>query len=156
GQLVAAEVALLGVVAVHRQPWPLLVPVLVAAVVVLVLCLARRSGRWAYQWADLGLRHLVARRSVRLPQAASPVVADALLDAVVDGGWLGRLDLDGAPAALWCHEGGLSVAVEVTATTAERPYLSRAVELPPVTALLPAADEGGARFSLQLLEQTHP
>ncbi|SDP52742.1 type VII secretion protein EccE [Klenkia soli] len=156
GQVVAVEVALVAGLVAHRQPWPVLLPVAVAVVLVLGLALARWSGRWAYQWAGLRLRHGVARRRRELPADATlPGTADALLDAVVHGGWLDQLDLDGVPAALWVHEGGLSVAVEVTAT-ADRPYLTRSTALPPITSLLPAADEGGTRFTLQVLEQTHP
>ncbi|MFC7575447.1 type VII secretion protein EccE [Klenkia terrae] len=134
----------------------MLVPVAVAVVAVLALSLTRWSGRWGYEWAGLRLRHGLRRRRRTLPaQAPAPRLAEAVLDAVVDGGWLDQLDLDGVPAALWVHDGGLSVAVEVT-STGDRPYLARTVVLPPVTALLPAADEGGTRFTLQVLEQVHP
>ncbi|MGY6757033.1 hypothetical protein [Klenkia terrae] len=156
GQVVAVEIALVAAVAAHRQPWPVLVPVAVAVVAVLALSLTRWSGRWGYEWAGLRLRHGLRRRRRTLPaQAPAPRLAEAVLDAVVDGGWLDQLDLDGVPAALWVHDGGLSVAVEVT-STGDRPYLARTVVLPPVTALLPAADEGGTRFTLQVLEQVHP
>ncbi len=156
GQVVAVEIALVAAIAAHRQPWPVLLPVALAVVAVLGLSLTRWSGRWAYEWAGLRLRHGLRRRRRTLPvDAPAPRLAEAVLDAVVDGGWLDQLDLDGIPAALWVHDGGLSVAVEVT-STGDRPYLARTVVLPPVTALLPAADEGGTRFTLQVLEQVHP
>ena len=154
GQLVAVEVALAGVLAVHRQPPAVLVPVAVAAVLVTALALVRWSGRWASQWADLWLRHRLGRRRHQLPPAHEPAAtADAVLDAVVQGGWLDELDLDGVPAALWTHAGGLAVAVEVAAV-GPLPFLAVRQQLPAVTSLLPAADEGGTRFTVQLLEQT--
>jgi len=154
GQLVAVEAAAVAVLAVHRQPPALLVPVAVVALVVVLLALVRRDGRWGYEWADLWLRHRAGRSRHVLAADAEPAArADGVLDAVVSGGWLDQLDLDGVPAALWTHAGGLTVAIEVSSVD-PLPFLATRQELPPVTSLLPAADEGGSRFTVQVLEQT--
>ncbi|WP_113839442.1 hypothetical protein [Blastococcus sp. TF02A-26] len=154
GQLLAVQGAVAAVLAVHRQPPAVLVPVAAVALVVVLLAVVRLRGRWAWQWADLWLRHRFGRRrSVLLPVGDPAATADALLDAVADGAWLDRVELDGGTAALWTSAGGLAVAVEVS-PAGPLPFVSARRELPALTQLLPAADEGGARFTVQVLEQT--
>jgi len=156
-QLVVWETAVAAVLAVHRQPLPVLVPVAAVAVLAVLLTAVRRRGRWLHQWLGLWLRFRVRRRSVPLA-AAGPGTADAattLLDALARGSRLGRLAVDDEEVGTIVHTTGLSVLVE-TSPEGGDPTTEAIRTLPPLTALLPPVEDGGPAVAVQLLVQTVP
>jgi type VII secretion protein EccE len=156
-QLVLWEAAVAAVVAVHRQPLAVLVPVVVLAVVLVVLTAVRRRGRWLHQWLGLWLRFRVRRRSVPLGAAGTttPDVATTLLDALSRGAHLGQVLVDDDEVGTIVHTTGLSVLVE-TSPEGSDPTTETIRTVPPLTALLPPVEEGGPTMAVQLLVQTVP
>ncbi|SDF97720.1 type VII secretion protein EccE [Klenkia brasiliensis] len=156
-QLVVVEVALVAVVLVHREPWPVLVPVVAAAVLAAVLTLGRHDGRWLWQRVGRRLRHVTTPRGAAVPTAgADPrATADDLLAALAGGGWVDTVVVDGEPAALLDHPGGVAVAVEAMPATENR-FARGTVRLPSLAALLPAGEDADTRLTAQLLVQTVP
>lgn len=156
-QLVLWEAAVAAVLAVHRQPPAVLVPVAAVAVLLVLLTAVRRRGRWLHQWLGLWLRYRVRRRSVPLgaPGAGSVEVATTLLDALSRGSHLGRVLVDDAEVGTIVHTTGLSVLVE-TSPEGGDPTTEATRTLPPLTALLPPAEDTGPDMAVQLLVQTVP
>ena len=156
-QLVLWEAAVAAVLAVHRQPLAVLVPVAVVAGLAVLLTAVRRRGRWLHQWLGLWLRYRVRRRSVPLgaPGDGSIEVATTVLDALSRGSHLGRVLVDDTEVGTIVHTTGLSVLVE-TSPEGGDPTAEATRTLPPLTSLLPPAEDGGPAMAVQLLVQTVP
>ena len=154
-QVLVWELALVAVLAVHREPLPVLVPVATVAVLALLLTTVRLSGRWAWQVLAARLRFRGRRRRTDPPGADPVAAADAVLGAVTRGGWIDVVRVDGVDAAVFDHAGGASVVVEASPATTH-PFDDRVPVLPALGSLLPAPEDGGPQVTVQLLVQTVP
>lgn len=160
-QVVVWQAAVAVVLAVHREPLPVLVPVAAVAAVAVVLTAVRVRGRWLYSWAALVARFRVRRR--RTPLAAQgpgtvvtvAAVADALLGAVSPEARVEPVVLDDQDAGLVVHRDGVAVVLATVATTDDA-TTDPARTLPPLTALLPPDESGDLPVVVQLLVQTVP
>jgi type VII secretion protein EccE len=157
-QLVVWEVAVAAVLAVHRQPPSVLVPVAAVAVLAVALTAVRLRGRWLYSWVVLWVRYRTRQRSAPLVadgDASSTAVAEALLGSLSRGAHLDEFVVDEQIAGLVVHAGGVSALIE-TSPGGDDPTAEAIRTLPPLTALLPPADAGEPSVSVQLLVQTVP
>nr|WP_281372164.1 type VII secretion protein EccE [Modestobacter versicolor] len=150
GQLLVWELVVLTLVVLAREPWPARIAVGVPALLLLVLTAVRARGRWLFQWVGAWLRFRSRRRS--RPLGADP--AGAVLTAVTPGAVLGTLPLDGEPAALLEHAGGLTAVLEVRLGAGPESR-AEARLLPPLSLLLPAADEE-SEVAVQVLVRSVP
>lgn len=151
-QVVAWQVVVLTVIIALQQRPVLMIPLVVAAAVLLAITVMRSNGRWAYQWLGLWLR-FVCRRRVCTISAGAPVTD--LLRPFLRGVRLETIEIDDLERALLCHASGLSLVLEVTPTDTSV-VVDSAPTLPPPTVLLPPADETGRPVAAQLVVQTTP
>jgi len=158
GQVVAWELAVLAVALVHRERLSLLIPVAAAALLLVILTAIRRRGRWLYQWLGLSLRYRLRhrRRPMITGDDATPDrAATTLLDSIVGGAEIVPLELDEIEVALISHAGGLTAVLEVTPADAGH-VVEPSQVLPPLPALLPAAEIGEPVVSAQIIIQSIP
>ncbi len=158
GQLVSVELAILGVALVHRERLGILIPVSVAAVIVVGLATIRRRGHFLYQWLALWLRYRTRRRCRRITggeSAERDEVARALLASVARSAQISPVEIEDVEVALISHAGGLTVVLEIVPLDA-RGFIEPSQALPPLTALLPTAEVSGPVVSVQVIIQSIP
>lgn len=158
GQLVSVELAILGVALVYRERLSILIPVSVAAVIVVGLALIRRRGHFLYQWLALWLRYRTRRRRRRIlggESAERDEVASTLLASVARSAQISPVEIEDVEVALISHAGGLTVVLEIVPLDA-RGFIEPSRALPPLTALLPTAEVGGPVVSVQVIIQSIP
>lgn len=151
GQVIAAEVAVVGAVAVSRSSLSVLLPVAVASLVVLAVCFVRIDGRWLYEWLATAARYLTRRRVSTLDET---LPGSAVVASVTHGGALRRLDVDGAGVAVLTDSTGFTAILEVVPDGAGDLSAERA--LPPLSELLPHNEPGDVPISVQLITHTVP
>ncbi|WP_191328561.1 type VII secretion protein EccE, partial [Klenkia taihuensis] len=156
-QVVVWEAAAAVVLAVHRQPPAVLVPVAVLAGAAVLVTAVRVRGRWLHSWVALAARFRARRRRTPLTAGgAGPApVVDALLDAVSPEARVQAVRFDDADAGLVVHRDGVAVVLSLAPTT-EDPTTEPVRTLPPLTALLPPDESGDLPVAVQLLVQTVP
>lgn len=148
-QIVAAEIAVLSAIALHRHSLVLFVPVLLAALVVLVLAFGRYRGKWLYQWFFLGVRFCTRRRSRVITGSG------AQFRPFTRGSRVDQLEVDDERVGILRHQGGFTAVIEpVYAQSAGRS--AGGGVLPPLGDLLPASNEAAPPVSLQVLVHTIP
>ncbi|MDQ4037701.1 MAG: type VII secretion protein EccE, partial [Actinomycetota bacterium] len=158
GQLVSVELAILSVVLVHRERLSILIPVSVAALMVVGLTIIPRRGHFLYQWLALWLRYRTRRRHRRIiggGEAERDEVARILLASVARSAEITPVEIEDIEVALISHAGGLTAVLEVVPLEAGG-FLEPSQALPPLTALLPAAEIGGPVVSVQVIIQSIP
>ncbi len=158
GQVVSCELAVLGVALVVRERLSILIPVSVAALLVVLLTMIRRSGRFLYQWLALWLRYRTRRRRRRIPGGADAErdeVARTLLGLVARSAEISPTEIEDVEVALISHAGGLTAVLEVVALDAGG-FIEPSQALPPLTALLPTAESGRPVVSVQVVIQSIP
>jgi type VII secretion protein EccE len=151
-QIIAWQLAIVGVLVGIQQPLERMIPLLVGAFVLLAVTIPRFHGRWAYQWLGTWLRfaHRGRRRSF---VAGSPI--SELLRPFLRGLQIGTIEIDETERAVLTHAGGLTVLIEV-APLGNGMFVDAGVTVPPPTDLLPPAEESGAPVSAQIVVQTTP
>ncbi|MDQ3734961.1 MAG: type VII secretion protein EccE [Actinomycetota bacterium] len=158
GQLVSWEVAILGVALVHRQRLSILIPVAVAAAILIGLTLIRRRGHFLYQWLGLWLRYRTRRRRRRIVgghDTGSDEIAQTLLESVCRGAEVVPVEVDEIEVALISHAGGLTAVLEVSPLDAGH-VVEPSQLLPPLPALLPTAEIGEPVITAQIIIQSIP
>jgi type VII secretion protein EccE len=151
-QIVAWQVAIIGIVLAVKQPLGRMVPLLAGAVVLLAITVPRSSGRWVYQWLGVRLRYLTRRRQHTVPVRDSGA---GLMSPFLRGVQLETIKVDDVERALLSHAGGLSVVLQLAPVDGGA-LIEPAVTVPPPSVLLPLSDEGGPPMSAQLIVQTTP
>ncbi len=157
GQLVSCELAILGVALVHRERMGILIPVSVAALLVLALTLIRRRGHFLYQWLALWVRYRTRRRRriIGGESVERDEVARILLASVARSAEITPVEIEDVEVALISHAGGLTAVLEVVALDAGG-FTEPSQALPPLTALLPTAELGRPVVSVQVIIQSIP
>lgn len=158
GQLVACELAILGVALVHRERLSILIPVAVAALVVVGITMIRRRGHFLYQWLALWLRYRTRRRRRRIiggESAERDEVAKTLLASVARAAEITGVEIEDVEVALISHAGGLTAVLEVVPLDAGA-FIEPSHLLPPLTGLLPTAEIGRPVVSVQVIIQSIP
>lgn len=154
GQIITWQVAVLAMLVALQQPPATLVAIGVGALLLLVLTMIPVHGRWLFQWLALWIRYVSRHRRRTVPDSAEGAL-DVLLRTVTRGGHVGSLDIDGSSAALIRHAGGLTVLLSVTAL--ESGLIGEPAELiPPLSDLLPPAEEGEPVVSAQIVLHSTP
>ncbi len=151
-QIVAWQLAILGLLIAFHQPVVVMALLLLGAVVLLALTIPRAGGRWAYQWLGIWLR-FVGRRRVRSVEVDDPIVE--LLRAFLRGVQLDTVEIDEVQQALLVHANGLTVVLEALPVDAAM-FAESPVVVPPPTVLAPLGGESGAPVSAQLVVQAVP
>lgn len=152
GQVVAWQVAIVGVLIAIQQPLAVMIPLLLGAALLLAATVLRSGGRWAYQWLGLWLR-FVARRRVRTVDAGAP--AAELAGSLLRGLRLETIEIDDVEKVLLTHAGGLTAILQLTPADGGM-LVESAVTVPPTSVLLPLGEEAGPPVSAQLVVQTTP
>lgn len=152
GQIVALQLAVIGVLVGLQRPMEIMVPLLAGAVVLFALTVPRHDGRWAYQWLGIWLRYGLRRRHRTMTAGGS--IAE-LLRPFLRGVQMSVIEIDDAEKMLLTHAGGLTMLVEATPETAGM-FVESGLTVPPPTALLPPVDETGSPISAQVVVQTTP
>lgn len=158
GQVVSCELAVLGVALVHRERLSILIPVSAAALLIVLLTMIRRRGRFLYQWLALWLRYRTRRRRRRIvggEEAERDEVARTLLASVARSADISPTEIEDVEVALISHAGGLTAVLEVVALDAGG-FIEPSQLLPPLTALLPTAESGRPVVSVQVIIQSIP
>jgi len=152
GQVMTWEGAAFGLLAVHRQPLPILIPVAAVALAAIVLTVVKVEGRWLYEWLGLRVRYHARRRSY----AAAPNDADALLASIARGAVVENVDVDDEPMAIISHAGGFTAILEPAQDSAflDSQPIAGSSPLPPIAELLSTDD--GPPVAVQLVVQTTP
>jgi type VII secretion protein EccE len=151
-QIVAWQLAIIGVFLAVRQPATRMIPLLAGAGLLLAITVPRSGGRWVYQWLGVRLRFLFRRRQHTIPVRDS---SGGLLSPFLRGVRLDTIKIDDVERALVTHAGGLSVVLQLAPTDGGA-LIEPAVTVPPPTVLLPLGDEVGPPVSAQLIVQTTP
>jgi len=153
GQICLWEAAVAALVAVIGRPLTVLVPVVVAATLIVLITAVRVRRRWLYQWLGLRLRYLVRRRSHLLDPSRSPALV--LLDAVAPGAILRTIEVEGDPVGVIEHAGGVTAILEPMPV--ERGLIvEKPTPLPSPVSLLPLAEADDPTVSTQVLLQVTP
>ncbi len=108
GQVVAAQIAVAGLVAAVGRGVAVTVAALLLATLLLPGAWVRWRGRWLYEWLLVGLGHLTRRRA--LPVTSGPT---ALLELVAPGASVRAAELAGGPAAVLDDPAGLTALLEI-------------------------------------------
>ena len=150
GQVVVWQVALAAVAVTHRGPLALLIPVAIVAGIALILTAVRVHGRWLYEWLGLAMRFGTRRRS-------TPTGLDdrGLLRTLTRGGRIETIELDEREVAVISDATGFTVAFEVIAPL-DHNLVTRTLDLPALSELLPGPDSTDPPVSLQVVVQTIP
>lgn len=150
GQVVVWQIAIAAVAFVHRRPLPLLIPVAAVAAIALILTLVRFRGRWLYEWLGLGVRYATRRRS-------TPAGADdeKLLRTLTRGGRIETIEIDEREIAVISDATGFTVALEIVAPL-DHNLVTRTLDLPALSELLPGPESTDPPVSLQVVVQTIP
>jgi type VII secretion protein EccE len=144
GQLVAAELAAVVLVAAASAGAVWLVPALPVALLILLVAFGRVRRHWAYEWLGLAARYAGRRRS--LPPGAD---ATALLTLLRPAAVVGSVDIDAA-AVGYIEDGyGLTAVLELGDPTA--PLADTGPLTPSPPDLLPPPNADPPRVRLQLL-----
>lgn len=106
--MVAAQVAVAGVVAAAGRPAAVTGATLALAALLLAGAWVRWRGRWLYEWLLVGLGYLARRRT--LPAASGPA---ALLGLVAPGASVRAVELAGGPAAVLDDAAGMTALLEL-------------------------------------------
>ncbi|GAB3312916.1 hypothetical protein EK0264_11680 [Epidermidibacterium keratini] len=150
GQVLTWQLAAVGVLAVHRQPLAILIPVVAVCVVLLVLTTVRVRGRWLYEWAGIWLRYQLRSRT-----AKETAPNDTILSDTARRTRLSRVDIDGVSAAVVASPHGYSIAIDPIIE--ERTLLAgRLPQLPSLGDLLPGNDPSEPALSVQQLTMILP
>jgi type VII secretion protein EccE len=152
GQIVALQLAVIGVLVGLQRPMAVMVPLLAGAVILFALTVPRHDGRWAYQWMGIWLRYGLRRKHRAMTAGGS---IGELLRPFLRGIQLDTIEIDDAEKMLLTHAGGLTMLVEATPEGAGL-FVESGVTVPPPTALLPPGEESGAPISAQVIVQTTP
>ncbi len=158
GQLVSWELAVLGVALVHRQRLAILIPVAVAALLLVAVTLIKRRGHFLYQWLGLWLRYRTRSRRRRMTggvDAGPDEIAETLLASVVREAEIVPVEIDEIEVALISHAGGLTAVLEVTPLDAGH-VVEPSQLLPPLPAMLPTAEIGEPVITAQIIIQSIP
>ncbi|MEJ7772094.1 MAG: type VII secretion protein EccE [Geodermatophilaceae bacterium] len=158
GQVVSWELAVIAVALVYRERLSILIPVAVAAVLLVALTTIRRHEHWLYQWLGRWLRFRSRRRRQKMPTpeaGSSDEVATTLLAAVVRGADIVPVEIDEVQVALISHAGGLTAVLDVTAPDAGH-VVEPSQILPPLPGLLPSAEVGEPVITAQIIIQSIP
>lgn len=158
GQLVTWELAVLAVALVYRERLIILIPVAVVAVIVVALTAIRRQRRYLYQWLGLWLRYKTRHRRRQIndgQEVGADEIASTLLSCVVRGAVIAPVEIDEIEVALISHAGGLTAVLEVTPLDAGH-VVEPSQVLPPLPALLPAAEIGEPLITAQIIIQSIP
>lgn len=146
GQVLTWQAALVAIVAAHRQPTAILVPVLILGVVMIALTAVRARGRWLYEWAGIWLRYHGRNREMRATDNSTTTLLRSTDRRVT----VGRLDVDGIPAAVIKSPTGYSLVIDPVLD--ERRLLSRELpRLPALSDLLPNNDPAEPAVTIQQL-----
>jgi type VII secretion protein EccE len=144
GQLVAAELAAVVLLAGAAGGVPWLVSAAPFTALTLVVAFGRVRGQWAYEWLALGSRFLGRRRSLARGADSAALLALLRPSAVVSS-----VDIDAAAAGFIEDAYGLTAVLELGDPTA---LLAGAAPLAPSPAeLLPPASTDQPQVRLQLL-----
>lgn len=144
GQVVVAQIALALLIAAVGTDLAWLAVAGPIATILLVGAFGRFGGRWAYQWAFQGLRHLTSHRGLSEGSDAT-----ALLGLVRPAATITSIEFEGVPVGVVEDAFGLTAVVEVGDTTA---LLAEAMSpLPSPESLLPTAVADQPVVRLQLL-----
>jgi type VII secretion protein EccE len=152
GQIVALQLAVIGVLVGLQRPLTFMIPLLIGAVILFALTVPRHDGRWAYQWLGIWLRYVLRRRHRTMTAGGS---IGELLRPFLRGIVLDTIEVDDAEKMLLTQAGGLTMLVEATPEGSSM-FVESGVTVPPPTALLPPGEEGGAPISAQVVVQTTP
>jgi len=158
GQVVSWEFAVIAVALVYRERLSILIPVGLAALLLIALTTIRRGDHWLYQWLGRWLRYRSRRRTQAMPAAGtgpSDEVATALLATVVRGAEIVPVEIDEVQVALISHAGGLTAVLDVSALDAGH-VVEPSQVLPPLPGLLPTAEVGEPVITAQLIIQSIP
>ncbi|GAA1802687.1 hypothetical protein GCM10009835_21910 [Planosporangium flavigriseum] len=149
GQVVAAEFAVVVLLAAAGSGLPWLIAVSPASLIVLAVTFGRIKGHWAYEWLALGSRYLGRRGT--LPAGADPA---ALLDLVRPTAVVNSVEVDAATIGVIEDAYGLTAVLELGDPSA---LLADAAPLAPSPAeLLPAPNADQPQVRLQLLVSGFP
>lgn len=151
GQIVAAETAIVIVVAALRQPLAVLIPVGALALLILVLALVPVHGVWLYRNISLRIRYLVRsrRREIKRDQVHD------VLNPFARGGVIEMMDIDDEEVAVISQAGGFTAVIEV-GFEADVAVHAAAAALPPLSEFLVTHDEDGPVISAQVIIHVVP
>ncbi|PRZ41771.1 type VII secretion protein EccE [Antricoccus suffuscus] len=153
GQIMTWEGAAFGLLAAHRQPLAVLIPVAVIAIAAVLVTAVKVNGRWLYQWLGLRARFHTRKRSY----AGAPGDADTLLASIVRGAKIETVEIDDDEMAIVSHAGGFTAILEPgqdnTSLTSQS--IVESSPLPPLNDLLPT-DDDGPLVSAQIVVHTTP
>ncbi|GAB3460431.1 type VII secretion protein EccE [Actinophytocola sediminis] len=147
-QVLCWQVAAFAVVLSVRQPWPVLIAIAAAAVVLLALTAVRSGGRWLYELVGLAAGFLTRTRRQDLPKTGGPAgTTVALLGMLLPGSTIRTLETSQGQAMAISHGGGLTAQLRPAALTPEL-----LATLPMPAALLPTVSDAGHQlFGVQLV-----
>jgi type VII secretion protein EccE len=144
GQIVTGQIALVVLVVGAAGGLARFALVMPLSVAIGLLAGARWRGRWAYQWAALGIDYLLRRRA--LPPGSDPL---ALLQLLRPAAVTFGAEVDGSVVGVIEDQYGLTAVLEIGDTTG---LLAQAQpSMPAPASLLPPSSPGQPSVRLQLI-----